>query len=76
MPNPFEEFRTIVGALDGARVSYAICAGIAMSIHARARATIDIDVLTPPVAVEKIVDALAPSFGASGCPRGWPRAQL
>jgi aminoglycoside-2''-adenylyltransferase len=60
MPNLFEEFRTIVGALDGARVSYAICGGLAMSIHAQPRATIDIDVLAPPDAVEKIVDALAP----------------
>ena len=60
MPNLFEEFRAIAGALDGARVSYAICGGIAMSIHAHPRATIDIDLLAPPDAVAKIVDALAP----------------
>jgi hypothetical protein len=60
MPNLFEEFRAIVGALGGARVPYAICGGIAMSIHARPRATIDIDLLAPPDAVARIVDVLLP----------------
>ena len=60
MPNLFEEFRAIVGALGDARVPYAICGGIAMSIHAHPRATIDIDLLAPPDAVVKIVDALLP----------------
>ena len=60
MPNLFEEFRTIVGALGGARVPYAICGGIAMSIHAHPRATVDIDLLAPTDAVAKIVDVLLP----------------
>lgn len=60
MPNLFEEFRVIVGALGGARVPYAICGGIAMSIHAHPRATIDIDLLAPPDAVARIVDVLLP----------------
>jgi len=60
MPNLFEEFRTIVAALGAARVPYAICGGIAMSIHARPRATIDIDLLAPPAAVASIADALLP----------------
>jgi hypothetical protein len=60
MPNLFEEFRAIVGALGGARVAYAICGGLAMSIHAHPRATIDIDLLAPPAAVDMIVDVLAP----------------
>ena len=60
MPDLFEEFRAIVGALGGARVPYAICGGIAMSIHAHPRATIDIDLLAPPDAVVKIVDVLLP----------------
>lgn len=33
MPNLFEEFRAIAAALGAARVPYAICGGIAMSIH-------------------------------------------
>jgi len=60
MPNLFEEFRTIVAMLGAARVPYAICGGIAMSIHARPRATIDIDLLAPPAAVTSIADALLP----------------
>ncbi len=60
MPNLFEEFRAVVGALTHARVPYAVCGGIAMSIHAHPRATIDIDLLAPPDAVVKIVDALLP----------------
>ena len=32
MPNLFEEFRAVVGALTGAHVPYALCGGIAMSI--------------------------------------------
>jgi hypothetical protein len=60
MANLFEEFRAIVGALGDARVPYAICGGIAMSIHAHPRATIDIDLLAPRAAIEKIVDVVLP----------------
>lgn len=60
MPNLFEEFRAIVGALGRAGAPYAICGGIAMSIHARPRATIDIDLLAPPDSLAAIADALAP----------------
>lgn len=60
MPNLFEEFRVVVAALGGARVPYAICGGIAMSIHAHPRATIDIDLLAPAESVVKIVEVLLP----------------
>jgi len=60
MPNLFEEFRAVVGALTRADVPYAVCGGIAMSIHAHPRATIDIDLLAPPDAATQIVDALVP----------------
>src|SRR6266540_4652176 len=60
MPNLFEEFRTIVAALGAARVPYALCGGIAMSIHARPRATVDIDLLAPPGAVPALITAVAP----------------
>jgi hypothetical protein len=60
MPNLFEEFRAVVLALAAARVPYAVCGGIAMSIHAHPRATIDIDVLVPPDAVAQIAGALLP----------------
>jgi hypothetical protein len=60
MPNLFEEFRAIAAALGAARVPYALCGGLAMSIHARPRATIDIDLLAPPPSVALIADALFP----------------
>jgi hypothetical protein len=60
MPNLFEEFRSVVRALGEAGIPYAVCGGIAMSIHANPRATIDIDLLAPPDVVAKIVDALHP----------------
>ncbi|HXJ79709.1 MAG TPA: hypothetical protein VMS64_13640 [Candidatus Methylomirabilis sp.] len=60
MPNLFDEFRCVVRALGEAGIPYAICGGIAMSIHANPRATIDIDLLAPPEALPKIVEALAP----------------
>ncbi|MBI1725837.1 MAG: nucleotidyl transferase AbiEii/AbiGii toxin family protein [Candidatus Rokubacteria bacterium] len=49
-----------MAALGAARAPYAICGGIAMSIHARPRATIDIDLLAPPAAIPSIADALLP----------------
>jgi hypothetical protein len=58
MPNLFEEFRAVVRVLGRADVPYAVCGGIAMSIHAQPRATIDIDVLAPADALDKMVDVL------------------
>ena len=60
MPNLYEEFRTVVAALGAAGVPYAVCGGIAMSIHARPRATIDIDLLAPRAVLASIAGALAP----------------
>jgi hypothetical protein len=51
MPNLFEEFRAVVAALGAARAPYAVCGGLAMSIHAHPRATIDIDLLAPADAI-------------------------
>jgi hypothetical protein len=56
----FVEFRAVVRALADARLAYAVCGGIAMSIHAHPRATIDIDLLAPPDAVAGIAAALRP----------------
>jgi hypothetical protein len=60
MPNLFEEFRTIVAALADTSVPFAVCGGLAMSIHARPRATIDVDLLVPAEVIPSLVDALAP----------------
>jgi hypothetical protein len=41
----FNEFRSLVAALDRNQIDYALCGGLAMAIHGRARATVDIDIL-------------------------------
>jgi hypothetical protein len=60
VPNLFESFRGMVAALSEASVPFAVCGGLAMSIHARPRATIDIDLLAPTDAIEHLVEALRP----------------
>jgi hypothetical protein len=55
-----ESFRAVVAALDEARVPFAVCGGLAMSIHARPRATIDIDLLAPAEAIPTLAAALEP----------------
>ena len=59
MANLYEEFRAVVGALGAARIPYAVCGGLAMSIHAHPRATIDIDLLAPPDAIAQIAATLS-----------------
>jgi hypothetical protein len=60
VPNLFEEFRAVVAALDAAGVPFAVCGGLAMSIHAHPRATLDIDLLAPAEALPVLKDALRP----------------
>jgi hypothetical protein len=45
MLNLVDELRKIVGLLDEQGIEYALCGGLAMSVYARARSTIDIDLL-------------------------------
>jgi len=41
------EFRSILEALEREGVECAVCGGLAMAIHARPRATLDVDLLVP-----------------------------
>ncbi len=41
----YEELRSLVAAFDKHQIDYALCGGIAMAIHDRPRATVDIDLL-------------------------------
>jgi aminoglycoside-2''-adenylyltransferase len=59
MANLYEEFRNVVGALGAARIPCAVCGGLAMSIHAHPRATIDIDLLAPSHAIAQIAATLS-----------------
>ncbi len=60
MPDLFESFQAVVRALHAASVPFAVCGGLAMALHARPRATIDIDLLAPAEAIADLVRALAP----------------
>jgi hypothetical protein len=40
-----EEFENVVRAFERERIEYAVCGGLAMTIHGHVRATIDIDLL-------------------------------
>ena len=77
MPDLFECFRAVVGSLVDARVPFAVCGGIAMSIHARPRATIDIDLLAPSDAIPSLEGALAPlGFVRRGEPLHLARGEI
>ncbi len=60
MASLLESFRAVVDALERAGVPFAVCGGLAMSIHARPRATIDIDLLAPPESIARLVEAVRP----------------
>jgi hypothetical protein len=51
----FDEFATLIGALEAAGTEYAVCGGLAMAIHGLPRATIDVDLLVPPSAAERVL---------------------
>jgi hypothetical protein len=57
-----DELRRLVAVLDEQEVDYALCGGMAMGVHGRARATIDIDLLILSDSLEKIY-ALARTLG-------------
>ena len=50
----YEEFRAVIGALEGARIPYAICGGFALAVHGFIRTTVDIDLLLPGDRVEAV----------------------
>ena len=59
MPDLFENFRALVRILGDASIPFAVCGGLAMSIHAHPRATIDIDLLAPADAIPPLVETVA-----------------
>lgn len=48
----YEELAALLGALETEGVDYAVCGGLAMAIHGYPRATVDVDLVVPPTAVE------------------------
>jgi hypothetical protein len=51
----YDEFANLIGALEAAGADYAVCGGLAMAIHGFPRATIDVDLVVPPNAAERVL---------------------
>jgi hypothetical protein len=56
----YTEFLTVVDALSGADIDYAVCGGIAVAIHGFPRLTRDIDFLVQAHDWDRITTALRP----------------
>ena len=54
------ELDAIIDAIERGRIEYAICGGLAMAVHGRPRATIDIDLLIREPDEERIYEAVEP----------------
>ncbi len=53
MTTLLEELSGLISALDENEIEYAVCGGLALTIHGFARATLDIDILIQPETLEK-----------------------
>jgi hypothetical protein len=63
----YDELKALVSALESRRVDYALCGGLAMAVYHVPRATIDIDLLVPPDALDaakQVADDLGFSLDA------------
>jgi len=58
----YEEFKSIVSALERANIDYAVCGGLAMAVWGAPRATVDIDLLILAEAQEE-AKSVARSLG-------------
>lgn len=56
------ELKALVTVFDKQGVDYALCGGMAMAVHGRARATIDIDLLIPSDSLDEVLK-IAASLG-------------
>jgi hypothetical protein len=55
----YEEFHKLVSLLEEHEIAYALCGGVAMAIHGRPRATIDIDMLILSESLQKLLPLVA-----------------
>lgn len=58
--NLVDELFAIVAALGAAGIRYAVCGGIAVTIHGHVRTTKDIDLLVDRVDLTRVLDAVRP----------------
>jgi len=58
--NLVDELHAVAAALRDAGVPYAVCGGVAVTIHGATRSTRDIDLLVARVDVPRVLDAIRP----------------
>lgn len=58
--NLIDELHAVASALHGAGIDYAVCGGIAVTIHGAVRTTKDIDILISQGDVSRVMDAVRP----------------
>jgi hypothetical protein len=58
--NLVDELHAIAAALAGAGIPYAICGGVAVTVHGATRSTKDLDVLLRPEDVARVIDLVRP----------------
>ena len=56
------ELKTLIFALEEKSIDYALCGGLAMSVHGLPRSTVDIDLMVESESLEK-VKSIARGFG-------------
>ncbi len=59
MTTLLDELSQIISALEDGGIEYAVCGGLALTIHGFPRATFDIDVLIRPESLEKAYEIAA-----------------
>jgi hypothetical protein len=57
-----DELLNLVRTFERAQIAYAVCGGLAVTIHGRPRLTVDIDIVVPKPAMDKAIE-LAASVG-------------
>jgi hypothetical protein len=65
----YSELKAVVQALRAGGVPYALCDGLALMVYRQPRATVDIDIVLPPEATERLTAVLVPlGFRLHPCP--------
>ena len=52
----YDELKGLAAGLAERALDYAICGGLAMAVHGKPRATVDIDLLVPGEALQAVTD--------------------
>src|SRR6266478_2030137 len=51
-----DQLKQVVGLLAAEKIPYAVCGGLALAVHGKPRATVDIDILIQESDLQKVMD--------------------